>query len=291
MNTLEIRQEEIKGIEAQDIENACAQLMKIFGSESAYTITYNHEHAAPTIENAYIGDFEIKNRFNEEIAGKAIFFPNTDFIHKDSRDVQVDIIQLYVIKSFNGYHIVADKKVKYGSIKKEFHNITADRLDDSLFYSAEENKVRQAYVRKIKSCEKDIKKLDTIQFYYKKDGAPFKDLKKCIKCRSIHGDIYPVEFDSINGQLTNREYLENYAIRISLGDVFNSEEDFNGAAIEELKKVIKNLQETLKNNIIKYSAIVDNVRALVKEYDDKIKQIEAIKNTINNNISLVLANN
>ena len=291
MNTLEIRQEEIKGIEAQDIKNACAQLMKIFGSESAYEITYNHEHAAPTAINACMGGFETKNCFNEEIAGKAIFFPNTEFIYKNSGDVQVDIIQLYVIKSFNGYQIVVDKKVKYGSIEKEFHNITADSLNESLFYTAEENKVRQAYARKIKSCEKDIKKLDTIQFYYKKDGAPFKDLKKCIKCRSIHGDIYPVEFDSINGQLTNREYLENYAIRISLGDVFNSEEDFNGAAIEELKKVIKNLQETLKNNIIKYSAIVDNVRALVKEYDDKIKQIEAIKNTINNNISLVLANN
>ena len=290
MNTLEIRQEEIKGIEAQDIKNVGALLKKIFDNESAYTITYNLEHAAPTIENACVGDFEANNWVNEEISGKAIFFPNTEFIYKNSCEIQVDIIQLYIIKSFNGYQIVTDKKIKYGDIEKEFNIITAESLSDSLFYSAEENKVRQAYAKKIKSCEKDIKKLDTIQFYYKKDGAPFKDLKKCIKYRSIYGDLLPIEFDSINGKLTNRDYLENYTIRINLGDVFSSEEDFNGAAVEELKKVINCLQETLKNDIIKYSAIVDNVRALVKEYNDKMQQIEAIKNTINNSISLVLTN-
>ena len=290
MNTLEIRQEEIEVIEVQDIENACAQLMKIFGSESAYEITYNHEHAAPTATNACVGGFETKNCFNEEIAGKAIFFPNTEFIYKNSGDVQVDIMQLYVVKCLSGYQIVVDKKAKYGSIEKEFHNITADSLNESLFYSAEENKVRQAYVRKIKSCEKDIKKLDTIQFYYKKDGAPFTDLKKCIKYCSAYGDIRPVEFDNINGRLINRDYLENYAIRINLQDVFSTEKDFNFAAIEELKKAINLLHETLKSDIIKYRDIVDNVRALVKEYDDKMQQIEAIKNTINNNISLVLAN-
>ena len=291
MNTLEIRQEEIKGIEAQDIENVSALLMKTFGNESAYTITYNHEHAAPTIENAYIGDFAIKNRFNEEIAGKAIFFPNTDYIHKDSRGGQVDIMQLYVVKCLSGYILVVDKKIKWGSIEKEFHNITADRLNDSLFYSAEENIVRQAYTRKIKTCENDIKKLDAIQFFYKKDGAPFKALEKCIKYCSVYGDMRPVEFDNINGRLINRDYLENYAIRINLQDVFSTEKNFNFAAIEELKKVINSLHETLESDIIKYRDIVDNVRALVKEYEDKMQQIEAIKNTINNNIRLVLANN
>ena len=297
MNLLEIRQEEIKEMSAEDAARACAQFSKIMSASSNYNIKFNQEHAAPTLDNSYIGDFEEVNKFTEEISGRALFFPNTEFIYKSlNGNIKTEVITLYIINTAGGFKMVVETETDYNisTLSTNFkRKLYSEKLSDELYYTARENQVRGYYAQRISEAANDLNKLDRIEFFTKKSGLPFKDLNKCIKWKGWGANnYYALEFQEDNrGDLINRDYLSGYNIKIVIDDLIkncNTVEERNAGIIAELKNEIKRLKATIQEDKKHYQEIFDNVRELVNEYSRKTQEIEAIKSTLNHDLNIIL---
>ena len=297
MNLLEIRSEEIKEMSAEDAARACAQLSKIMSASSNYNIKFNQEHAAPTLENSYIGEFEEVNRFTEGISGRALFFPNTEFLYKSlNGNIKTEVIALYIINTVYGFKMVVETETDYNisTLAVNFkRKLYSEKLSDELYYTVQENQVRGYYARRISEAVNDLNKLDRIEFFAKKSGLPFKDLSKCIKWKSWgFNNYYALEFQEDNkSDLINRDYLNGYNIKIVIDDLIKNcgtVEERNAGIISELKNEIKHLKATIQEDIKHYQEIFDNVRELVNEYSRKTQEIEAIKSTLNHDINIIL---
>ena len=297
MNLLNVRQEEIKEMSAEDAARACAQFSKIMSASSNYNIKFNQEHAAPTLENSYIGGLEEVNQFNEGISGRALFFPNTEFIYKSlSGNIKTEVITLYIINTVYGFKMVVETETDYNisTLSANFkRKLYSEKLSDELYYTGQENKVRGYYARRISEAVNDLNKLDRIEFFTKKGGLPFKDLNKCIKWKGWGvNSYYSLELqEDSRGDLINRDYLSGYNIKIIIDDLIKNSgtvEERNAGIIAKLKNEIKQLKATVQEDIKHYQEIFDNVRELVNEYSRKTQEIEAIKSTLNRDINIIL---
>lgn len=295
MNLLEIRQEEIKEITEEEIKIVCKQLKKILSDASNFEITFNKEHVAPTTDNSYIGDFTEVNKFNEEIKGRALFFPNTQFICKNSNDPKIDVVSFYLVNTCYGFKMIIKTETTYKTFKSDLlkYKLDCERLSDELYYSYEENQIRHYYASRLASVADDRRKLNNITFCYKKSGEPFKDLNKCIKYKSLFGYYYPLEMHLSGNVYVNRDYLTNYTLNAAIlnenePDEPSTEEEFNRTVIDGLKKNIEQIKITIEEDIKHYQFILDNVRELVNDYLKKEKRIQAIKETLNCDISRIL---
>lgn len=290
-NTLEIRQDEIQDFTEDDVKTVCNRLLKIMSDASNFEITFDKEHDAPNCENSCIGDFEEINKFNEEISGCALFFPNTKFIYKnDDREVS----SLYLIKANDKAYLIIDSLKTYdfkqGDAKHLNHRLYGEEVKDSLFYSRDENKVINYYFKTIIDYSDYLVLLNNIKHLTKKNGTEFSNWSKSFKTEFRNYE-YAVYFKINNYILSN----EAASVDISFYDkciTLYSKElngDFSQANIYKcFEEEIERKKTEYIHQIAHAKNAIQNVRNLVNKYNNTQEQISNLQKTLNNDLRYIL---
>ena len=282
-NYLEIRQEEIKDFTEEEAKEACKILLKIMSNDSDYKITYDKAHCKPSIENSYSGEFEEVNKFSEEIAGRALFFPNTAFKFKNS---ETEVISYYLVNTINGVYMIIDKLHTYNfssNIKHLNYTLSSERLKDNLYYNNNENKVISHYLKSIIDYQEYLNVLNSIEHQTKKDGSEFKDWNKSFTVKYLNNEYY-VNFNIDYTYINN----EPYAVDVIIGDrtiYLTSNNLNNNFSRENIFKQflleVENKKNECLHEIARAKEIIKNVKSLVAEFNqtqEKIKELQASLN-------------
>ena len=290
-NALEIRQEEIQEFTKDEAINVCNRLLNIMSDASNYGITYDKAHAEPNFENSYIADYSEINKFGEEITGRGVFFPNTQFLFKNC-DSEVNL--LYIVKAVNNYYIIINSSHIFefdkGIVKHLNYRLYAVQLTDSLYYSNDENKVREYYLKSIIDYNNYITLLNNIKHLEKKDGAEFSNWNKSFRT-SLNGSEYAVNIQ-INSYILSNEPC---SVTISFCDrciTLNAKDlsgDFSQKNIYKcFIKEIERKKTEYFHQIAHAKEMINNVRNLVNNYNETQEKIQGLQKTLNNELRHIL---
>jgi hypothetical protein len=289
-NYLELRQEDIKDFTEEEAKGACEMLLKIMSDGSNYEITYDKEHYMPSIENSYTGEFEETNKFNEEITGHGLFFPNSVFKFKKN---ETAVISFYLVNTMNGVYMIIDRLHTYefnNNAKHLNYTLKAEKLNQDLYYSVDENKVIKHYLKSILENQEYYSVLTSIKHLYKKDGSEFKDWNKSFTVKYLKNEYYvnfKIDYTYINN--------EPYAVDVIIGDrtiYLTSNELNNNFSRENITRQflyeVENKKNECLHEIEHAKEIIKNVRSLINDYNKTLEKIKQLQDTLNCDLKNVL---